>query len=118
MIEAMSDGGVRMGLPRDVATALATQTVLGAARMVKETKQHTGVLKDSVTSPGGTLCLWEAGRYIHLKGAARPVFVGNVDPKNSRPIRAGAVVPAVGRPEDGLRGRLRPMHQWERLAKK
>jgi pyrroline-5-carboxylate reductase len=54
MIEALSDGGVRMGLPRDVATALAAQTVLGGAKMVLATHQHPGVLKDQVTSPGGT----------------------------------------------------------------
>ncbi len=53
-IEALSDAGVEQGIPRDVATQLAAQTVLGGAMMVLKTGQHPAVLKDAVTSPGGT----------------------------------------------------------------
>lgn len=54
MIEALADGGVRMGLPREVAEMLAAQTVLGSARMLLESGEHPGRLKDRITSPAGT----------------------------------------------------------------
>ena len=55
MIEAMADGGVKAGLPRDIAQQLAAQTVFGSAKMVLQTGKHPGQLKDMVTSPAGLL---------------------------------------------------------------
>jgi len=54
MIEALSDAGVRVGLPRDLSLKLAAQTVMGAAKMVLVEYEHPARLKDQVTSPGGT----------------------------------------------------------------
>jgi len=66
MLEAMGDAGVLTGLPRKEAYMMAAQTMLGAAKMVLETGQHPGVLKDAVCSPGGTTI--EAVKVLEAKG--------------------------------------------------
>ena len=74
-IEGLSDGGVAAGLPRDVATRLAAQTVLGSAKMVLETGLHPGALKDMVTSPGGTTI---EGLHELEKGKVRGTLISAV----------------------------------------
>ncbi len=87
IIEALSDGGVAAGLPRDVATRLAAQTLLGSAKMVLETGQHPGALKDMVTSPGGTTI---EGLHELEKGAVRAALMSAVRAAANKAKELGA----------------------------
>lgn len=89
-IEALSDGGVRSGLPRDVATKLAAQTVKGAAEMVLQTGKHPGLLKDGVTSPGGTTI---AGVEALEKGGFRATTMSAVTAATKRSMQLGGIPP-------------------------
>lgn len=81
VIEALADGGVRMGLPRDVALTLAAQTVLGAATMVLQTHDHPGQLKDRVASPAGTTI---AGLHALERAGVRGAFMDAVQAATHR----------------------------------
>ncbi|HSH96243.1 MAG TPA: pyrroline-5-carboxylate reductase [Roseimicrobium sp.] len=86
MIEALSDGGVAAGLSRDVATKLAAQTLLGAAKMVLETGMHPGALKDMVTSPGGTTI---EGIHELEKGGVRAALINAVRAASDKSRKLG-----------------------------
>jgi pyrroline-5-carboxylate reductase len=86
MIEALSDGGVRMGLPRATATALAAHTVCGAAAMVLAGNEHPAVLKDRVASPGGTTI---AGLKVLEEHAVRAALIAAVEAATNRSIELG-----------------------------
>ena len=86
VIEALSDGGVAAGLPRSIATRLAAQTVFGAAKMAIETGLHPGVLKDMVTSPGGTTI---EGLHELEKAGARGAFMNAVRAAADKARRLG-----------------------------
>jgi pyrroline-5-carboxylate reductase len=85
-IEALADGGVKAGLPRDKAQCFAVQTVLGTAALVKETSRHPAELKDMVTSPGGTTI---AGIAALEKGAFRGTVMNAVEAAWKRSMELG-----------------------------
>jgi len=76
VVESLADGGVKMGLDRITAMTLATQTVLGAARLLLETGMHPGALKDMVSSPGGTSI---TGIAALEEGGIRTTFIQAVE---------------------------------------
>jgi len=81
MIDALADAGVKVGLSRQDALTLASQTVLGAAKMLIETGEHPGKLKDMVTSPGGTAI---AGLHMLEKGGLRTTLINAVEVATQR----------------------------------
>src|SRR5262245_28478416 len=86
VIESLADGGVKMGLDRVTAMTLATQTVVGAARLILETGMHPGALKDMVSSPGGTTI---AGIAALEEGGIRNNFIKAVERATQRSRELG-----------------------------
>lgn len=89
IVDALADAGVKMGLARIDAQVLATQTVLGAAEMLKQTKEHPGQLKDKVTSPGGTAI---AGIHTLEKGGLRTTLINAVEVATNRSKELGEMM--------------------------
>jgi len=86
VIEALSDAGVKVGLPRATAQDLAAQTVLGSAKLLIETGEHPGRLKDQVTSPGGTAI---AGLHTLEAGGLRTTLMDAVEAATKRSRELG-----------------------------
>ncbi len=86
IIEALSDAGVKVGLPRYQSQLLAAQTVLGSARLLMDTGEHPGVLKDQVTSPGGTAI---AGLHTLEEGGLRTTLINAVVSATNRSRELG-----------------------------
>ena len=86
IVDALADAGVKMGLSRKDAQVLASQTLLGSAKLLLETKSHPGELKDSVTSPGGTAI---AGLHTLEKGGLRTTLINAVEAATNRSKELG-----------------------------
>ena len=89
IVDALADAGVKMGLARQEALFLSTQTVLGAAKLLLETQEHPGQLKDKVTSPGGTAI---AGLATLEEGGLRTTLIHAVEAATNRSKELGEVM--------------------------
>lgn len=89
IVDALADAGVKVGLSRDDALLLASQTVLGAAKMLIETGEHPGKLKDMVTSPGGTAI---AGLHTLEQGGVRTTLINAVEVATQRSKSLGEIM--------------------------
>lgn len=89
IVDALADAGVKMGISRNDAQYLAAQTVLGAAKMLMETREHPGQLKDRVTSPGGTAI---AGIHTLEKGGLRTTLINAVEAATHRSKELGEMM--------------------------
>ena len=89
IVDALADAGVRVGLHRKDALLLASQTILGSAKMLLETGEHPGPLKDSVTSPGGTAI---AGLHTLEKGGLRTTLINAVEAATQRSVELGEMM--------------------------
>ncbi|MCP3955042.1 MAG: pyrroline-5-carboxylate reductase [Desulfobacterales bacterium] len=89
IVDALADAGVRVGLHRKDALLLASQTILGSAKMLLETGEHPGQLKDSVTSPGGTAI---AGLHTLEKGGLRTTLINAVEAATQRSTELGEMM--------------------------
>lgn len=89
IVDALADAGVRVGLARKDALLLASQTILGAAKMLIETGEHPGALKDSVTSPGGTAI---AGLHTLEMGGLRTTLINAVQAATQRSVELGEMM--------------------------
>jgi len=89
IVDALADAGVKMGLSRKDALFLSSQTVLGAAKLLLETKEHPGQLKDRVTSPGGTAI---AGIHTLEKGGLRTTLINAVEAATTRSKELGEML--------------------------
>jgi pyrroline-5-carboxylate reductase len=89
IVDALADAGVKVGLSRQDALFLATQTVLGAATLLKETNEHPGKLKDMVTSPGGTAI---AGLHTLEEGGLRTTLINAVEAATNRSKELGEMM--------------------------